>query len=70
MVFWSSSIKIKGSITATGLSTPTNTTTDNSIIRTVAMMPPEKFDNISPCARFFPGMKMLFSDNDAPWPVL
>ena len=67
MVFWSSTIKIKGSIAATGVSAPTNTTTDNNIIRTVALMPPEKFDSISPCARFYPGMKMLFSDNDTPW---
>ena len=30
-------------------------------------MPPQKLDNVSPCARFYPGMRMLFSDNDTLW---
>ena len=59
-------MKLKASMASTTLLTADNSLTDRTIIRAVALMPPEKFDNISPCGRFFPGMRMLFSDNDAP----
>ena len=67
MVFWSSEMKVTPSVTAESLSPPKTTRTDSSIIRTIALMAPEKFDNISPSARFYPGMRFLFSDNDTPW---
>lgn len=67
MVYWSSGIKIKPTLAASGRAAPDDGVTDANIIRAVAMLPPEKYDNISPCGRFFRGMKMLFSDNEAPW---
>lgn len=66
MVFWSSGIRVKASLAATGKA-PVTTITDPNIIRAVALLPPEKFDSISPSGRFYPGMRMLFSDNEAPW---
>lgn len=60
-------MKVHPSVTAESLPPTRTTRTDSSIIRTIALMAPEKFDNISPCARFYPGMRFLFSDNDTPW---
>ena len=60
-------MKINPCMTAASLPTSTSTRTDPSIIQAIALLPPEKFDNISPCARFYPGMKLLFCDNDTPW---
>ena len=67
MVYWSSGVKIKPSVAAASRAVPNDADTDANIIRAVAMLPPEKFDNISPSGRFFKGMKLLFSDNEAPW---
>ena len=67
MVFWSSDIKLKLPVTAETLPAHACTRTDPSIIHTIALMPPEKFDSITLCARFFKGMRLLFSDNDTPW---
>ena len=67
MVFWSSDIKVKPSVATESQPTPNTTRTDPSIIHTIALMAPEKFDNISPCARFYLGTKLLFRDNNTPW---
>ena len=67
MVYWCSGVKIRPSLAAASKALPDVAPTDVNIIKAIALLPPEKFDNISPSGRFFKGMRMLFSDNEAPW---
>ena len=62
VIFWRSSMKMKASVTAESQATAMRAVTVPNIIRAIAHMPAKKFDSISPCARFYPGMKLVFCE--------